>query len=70
MCYRIYREDQAEDKGVCYNEELAKLHFLGGGAMLMKHFAKLDKNRVHFIEDINANAKGYKYLPNHGLAQG
>lgn len=45
-----------------YNEELAKLHFLGGGAMLMKHFAKLDKNRVHFIEDINANAKGYEYL--------
>ena len=45
-----------------YNEELAKLHFLGGGAMLMKHFGKLDKNRVRFIEDINANAKGYEYL--------
>ena len=47
-----------------YNEELAKLHFLGGGAMLMKHFAKLDKDRVHFIGDINANAKGYEYLSN------
>ena len=47
-----------------YNEELTKLHFLGGGAMLMKHFAKLDKDRVHFIEDINANAKGYEYLSN------
>ena len=32
-----------------YNEELAKLHFLGGGAMLMKHFAKLDQSKVRFI---------------------
>jgi len=40
-----------------YIEELAKLHFLGGGEMLMKHFAKLDQNKVHFIEDIHANAK-------------
>lgn len=47
-----------------YNEELTKLHFLGGGAMLMNHFAKLDKDRVHFIEDINVNAKGYEYLSN------
>ena len=47
-----------------YNEELAKLHFLGGGAMLMKHFAKLDHSKVHFIEDIHANAKGYEYLSN------
>ena len=47
-----------------YNKELAKLHFLGGGAMLMKHFAKLDQNKVRFIEDIHANAKGYEYLSN------
>ena len=32
--------------------------------MLMKYFAKLDKNRVHFIEDISANAKEYEYLSN------
>lgn len=43
-----------------YNEELAKLHFLGVSAMLMKHFAKLDKDKVHFIEDIKVNAKGYE----------
>ncbi len=47
-----------------YNEELSKLHFLGGGAMLMKHFAKLNQDKVHFIEDIHANAKGYEYLSN------
>ena len=50
-----------------YNEELAKLHFLGGGAMLMKHFAKLDQSKVRFIEDIHANAKGYEYLSNQRL---
>ncbi len=40
-----------------YNEKLAKLHFLGGGAMLMKHFGKLDKNRVRFIEDISTQCQ-------------
>ena len=38
--------------------------YIGGGAMLMKHFAKLDQNKVRFIEDIHANAKGYEYLSN------
>lgn len=32
--------------------------------MLMKHFAKLDQNKVHFIKDIRADAKGYEYLSN------
>ncbi len=32
--------------------------------MLVKHFAKLDQDKVRFIEDIHANAKGYEYLSN------
>ena len=29
------------------------------------NFAKLDQNKVRFIEDIHANAKGHEYLSNY-----
>ena len=49
-----------------YNEELAKLHFLGGGAMLMKHFAKLDQNKVRFIEVSMPTPKDTNICPTRG----
>ena len=44
-----------------YNEQLMKLHIMGGGAKVVETFGTFDKGRVHFNHDIRANAKGYEY---------
>lgn len=45
-----------------YNSELMKLHFIGGGGCIIKHFGEYDKDSTTIVEDICATAKGYEYL--------
>jgi plasmid segregation protein ParM len=45
-----------------YTPDLVKLHFVGGGACLVKNFGEYDSNRVEVNEDVCATAKGYEYL--------
>lgn len=45
-----------------YDENTMKLYITGGGGCLVKHFYKYNPNRVIFIDDICAAAKGYENL--------
>lgn len=45
-----------------YNPELMKLIITGGGGCLVRNFGHVEENRVMFIDDICAAAKGYEYL--------
>lgn len=45
-----------------YDPALMRLHVVGGGGCLIKHFGKYDASRVAMIEDISATAKGYEHL--------
>ena len=47
-----------------YDENTMKLYLTGGGACLVKHFYKVNKDRVIFVDDICAAAKGYEYMAN------
>ena len=45
-----------------YDENTMTLYVTGGGGCLVKNFYKFNADRVKFIEDICAAAKGYEYL--------
>ncbi len=45
-----------------YDEDTMTLYVTGGGGCLVKHFHQFDIERVRFIDDICAAAKGYEYL--------
>ena len=45
-----------------FNPEIMKLTVMGGGACILKHFWNGSGNRVRYIEDICATAKGYELL--------
>lgn len=45
-----------------YDENTMMLYITGGGGCLVKNFSKVNPNRVKFVEDICAAAKGYEYL--------
>lgn len=45
-----------------YDEGTMKLYITGGGGCLVRNFAKVNPERVRFIEDICAAAKGYEYM--------
>ena len=45
-----------------YDESTMKLYVCGGGGCLIKNFYQGSFNRVKFIDDICAAAKGYEYL--------
>ena len=45
-----------------YDERTMTLWITGGGGCLVKHFGKTDPQRVRFVDDICAAAKGYEYL--------
>ena len=45
-----------------FNPEIMKLTVMGGGACILKHFWNGSDNRVRYIEDICATAKGYELL--------
>ena len=45
-----------------FNPEIMRLTVMGGGACILKHFWADGDNRVRYIEDICATAKGYELL--------
>lgn len=45
-----------------YDESTINLYVCGGGGCLIKHFYRGNLDRVKFIDDICAAAKGYEYL--------
>ena len=45
-----------------YDENTMTLYVTGGGGCLIKNFSKVNADRVKFVEDICAAAKGYEYL--------
>ena len=45
-----------------YDETTMTLYVTGGGGCLVKNFYKFSADRVKFVEDICAAAKGYEYL--------
>jgi len=45
-----------------YNPELMRLFVVGGGACMIRNFGQYDAERVIFINDIKATAKGYEML--------
>ena len=45
-----------------YDENTMTLYVTGGGGCLVKNFYKFSTDRVKFVEDICAAAKGYEYL--------
>lgn len=45
-----------------YDENTMRLIVTGGGGCLIKHFSSLSSERVQFVDDICAAAKGYEYI--------
>ena len=45
-----------------YDEGTMTLYITGGGGCLVKNFYKFNADRVKFVDDISAAAKGYEYL--------
>lgn len=45
-----------------YDENTMTLYVTGGGGCLVKNFSKVNADRVKFVDDICAAAKGYEYL--------
>lgn len=45
-----------------YDENTMTLYVTGGGGCLVKNFYKFDKERVKFVDDICAAAKGFEYM--------
>ena len=61
--FRRLREHGYDDKSVT-------LYVTGGGGCLIKNFGYYNKNRVFFVEDIRAAAKGYEYMAELQLKSG
>ncbi len=53
-----------------YDENTMKLYVTGGGGCLVKNFRKCNPDRIVFVEDISAAAKGYEYLAELQLSAG
>ncbi len=45
-----------------YDADTMQLYITGGGGCLVKHFYRYDAERVKFVDDICAAAKGYEYM--------
>lgn len=46
------------------------LYITGGGGCLVKNFYKFNADRVKFVDDISAAAKGYEYMAEIQLKSG
>ncbi len=53
-----------------YDERTMMLYITGGGGCLVKHFRQYDPERVRFVDDICAAAKGYEYMAALQIASG
>jgi plasmid segregation protein ParM len=46
------------------------LYVTGGGGCLIRHFGRINTERVRFVDDICAAAKGYEYMAALQIASG
>ena len=53
-----------------YDEGTMMLYITGGGGCLVKNFYKFNADRVKFVDDISAAAKGYEYMAEIQLKSG
>ena len=53
-----------------YDENTMMLYITGGGGCLVKNFYKFNADRIQFIDDICAAAKGYEYLAETMMSMG
>ena len=53
-----------------YDEGTMMLYITGGGGCLVKNFGRVNGDRVKFVDDICAAAKGYEYLAEAQLKAG
>ena len=53
-----------------YDEGTMTLYITGGGGCLVKNFYKVNNDRVRFVDDICAAAKGYEYMAEIQLKSG
>ncbi len=53
-----------------YDENTMTLYISGGGGCLVRHFGHFNAERVRFVDDICAAAKGYEYLASVQIANG
>ena len=53
-----------------YDDKSTTLYVTGGGGCLVKNFYDYDKNRVFFVDDICAAAKGYEHMAELQLGTG
>lgn len=53
-----------------YDENTMKLYITGGGGCLVRNFYKVNPDKMVFIEDICAAARGYEYLAEIQLSAG
>ena len=53
-----------------YDDKSTTLYVTGGGGCLIKNFCTYDKNRVFFVDDICAAAKGYEHMAELQLGTG
>ena len=53
-----------------YDESTMTLYITGGGGCLVKNFYKFNADRVKFVDDISAAAKGYEYMAEIQLKSG
>ena len=53
-----------------YDEGTMVLYITGGGGCLIKNFYKFNADRVKFVDDISAAAKGYEYMAEIQLKSG
>ena len=45
-----------------YDENTMTLYITGGGGCLVRNFSKVKGDRIKFVDDICAAAKGYEYM--------
>ena len=45
-----------------YDENTMTLYVTGGGGCLVRHFGRFNSERIRFVDDICAAAKGYEYM--------
>lgn len=53
-----------------YDEGTMTLYITGGGGCLVKNFGRVNADRVKFVDDICAAAKGYEYMAELQLKSG
>lgn len=45
-----------------YNLDIIPVYFVGGGAVVMRNFGKVQTENMHYVLDVRANAKGFETM--------